>query len=59
MSLNVITQAPDVLSDGDRPSAPVTHWKYYDTIYTERYNGLPQDNAAGYDKAHRSRTPRT
>ena len=30
--------------------APVTHWKYYDTIYTERYNGLPQDNAAGYDK---------
>ena len=30
--------------------APVTHWKYYDTIYTERYNGLRQDNAAGYDK---------
>jgi len=30
--------------------APVTHWKYYDTIYTERYNGLPQDNAEGYDK---------
>lgn len=29
--------------------APVTHWKFYDTIYTERYNGLPQDNAAGYD----------
>jgi dipeptidyl-peptidase-4 len=30
--------------------APVTHWKFYDTIYTERYNGLPQDNAEGYDK---------
>ena len=29
--------------------APVTHWKYYDNIYTERYNGLPQTNAAGYD----------
>lgn len=29
--------------------APVTHWKYYDNIYTERYNGLPQQNAAGYD----------
>jgi len=36
--------------------APVTHWKYYDTIYTERYNGLPQDNAAGTTRAHRSRT---
>lgn len=29
--------------------APVTNWRYYDSIYTERYNGLPQDNAAGYD----------
>ncbi len=29
--------------------APVTNWRYYDTIYTERYNGLPQDNAGGYD----------
>ncbi len=29
--------------------APVTSWRYYDTIYTEIYNGLPQDNAAGYD----------
>lgn len=30
--------------------APVTNWRYYDSIYTERYNGLPQDNADGYDK---------
>ncbi len=30
--------------------APVTNWRFYDSIYTERYNGLPQDNAAGYDK---------
>lgn len=30
--------------------APVTSWRYYDSIYTEVYNGLPQDNAAGYDK---------
>jgi len=30
--------------------APVTHWKYYDNIYTERYNGLPQDNKDGYDR---------
>jgi dipeptidyl-peptidase-4 len=29
--------------------APVTSWRYYDTIYTELYNGLPQTNAAGYD----------
>jgi len=29
--------------------APVTNWRYYDTIYTERYNGLPQDNPDGYD----------
>ena len=30
--------------------APVTSWRYYDTIYTEVYNNLPQYNAAGYDK---------
>ena len=28
--------------------APVTDWKDYDTIYTERYMGLPQENAEGY-----------
>ncbi len=49
MTLNTLTQAPDVYRMGIAV-APVTHWRYYDTIYTERYNGLPQDNAAGYDK---------
>jgi len=29
--------------------APVTNWRYYDSVYTERYNGLPQNNASGYD----------
>jgi len=29
--------------------APVTNWRFYDNIYTERYMGLPQDNADGYD----------
>ncbi|POS74468.1 dipeptidyl aminopeptidase [Diaporthe helianthi] len=29
--------------------APVTDWRYYDSIYTERYMKTPQENAAGYD----------
>ena len=29
--------------------APVSNWRFYDTIYTERYMGLPQENAEGYD----------
>jgi dipeptidyl-peptidase-4 len=49
MSLNAIFQHPDVIKTAVAV-APVTHWTYYDTIYTERYLGLPQRNAAGYDK---------
>ena len=30
--------------------APVTNWRYYDTIYTERYLKTPQLNAKGYDE---------
>ncbi len=29
--------------------APVTNWRYYDTVYTERFMRKPQENAAGYD----------
>ena len=29
--------------------APVASWRFYDTIYTEIYNNLPQYNASGYD----------
>jgi dipeptidyl-peptidase-4 len=29
--------------------APVTNWRYYDTIYTERYMRTPQENESGYD----------
>jgi dipeptidyl-peptidase-4 len=49
MSLNTLFQAPDVYRMGIAV-APVTHWKFYDNIYTERYNGLPQQNAEGYDR---------
>ncbi len=29
--------------------APVTNWRYYDNVYTERYMRKPAENAAGYD----------
>lgn len=29
--------------------APVTNWRYYDNIYTERFMRTPQENALGYD----------
>ena len=32
-------------------SSPVTDFRNYDTIYTERYMGLPQENKGGYDAA--------
>jgi dipeptidyl-peptidase-4 len=48
MSLNVLFRHPEVYRTAVAV-APVTHWKYYDNIYTERYNGLPKDNQKGYD----------
>ncbi len=30
--------------------APVTSWRYYDTVYTERYMQTPQENPLGYDE---------
>lgn len=35
--------------------APPTNWKYYDTIYTERFMRTPQENATGYDDCPISR----
>ena len=31
--------------------APVTDWKNYDSIYTERYMGTPQNNSTGYESS--------
>lgn len=30
--------------------APVTDWRFYDTVYTERFMRTPQENAANYDR---------
>ncbi|MBV8551533.1 MAG: S9 family peptidase [Acidobacteriaceae bacterium] len=48
MTIHSMLLAPDVFKVGVA-GAPVTDWHNYDTIYTERYMGLPQDNARGYD----------
>jgi dipeptidyl-peptidase 4 len=41
---------PDLFTVGIANS-PVTDWRLYDTIYTERYMGLLSDNVAGYDSS--------
>lgn len=46
-SLNAIFQFPDVYQLA-MSVAPVPNQRYYDTIYQERYMGLPADNAEGY-----------
>jgi dipeptidyl-peptidase 4 len=47
MTLNLLLNAPDLVRAGFA-GAPVTNWLNYDTIYTERYMGLPKDNAEAY-----------
>lgn len=49
MALNCILRGADVFKMAIAV-APVTSWRYYDSVYTERVNGLPQDNAEGYDE---------
>ena len=49
MSANAIFQAPEVFSTAIAV-APVTSWRFYDTIYTERYMQTPQENPSGYDQ---------
>ncbi|MBI1316020.1 prolyl oligopeptidase family serine peptidase [bacterium] len=48
MSSLCITQGADVFKAAIAV-APVTNWRFYDNIYTERYMGLPLNNASGYD----------
>ncbi|WP_405208392.1 S9 family peptidase [Aquimarina sp. LLG6339-5] len=48
MSSNCLFKAPDTFKMGIAV-APVTSWRFYDTIYTERYLMTPQENAKGYD----------
>jgi dipeptidyl-peptidase-4 len=48
MSSLAITKGADVFSTAVAV-APVTNWRYYDNIYTERYMRTPQENAIGYD----------
>jgi dipeptidyl-peptidase 4 len=47
MTLYSLLHAPDVFKVGIA-GAPVTDWHNYDTIYTERYMGIPDQNAEGY-----------
>ena len=47
MTLNLLFRSPDVYKVG-MAVAPVPDQTLYDTIYQERYMGLPQDNAEGY-----------
>ena len=47
MTINALLNAPAVFHAGFA-GAPVTSWLNYDTIYTERYMGLPSENADGY-----------
>jgi len=47
MTCEALLRAGDVFKAGFA-GAPVTDWRRYDTIYTERYMGTPQDNADGY-----------
>ncbi len=48
MSSNAILKGNDVFKVAIAV-APVTSWRFYDTIYTERYMTTPQENPSGYD----------
>ncbi len=49
MTTNCLLKGNDTFEMGIAV-APVTSWRFYDTIYTERYMQTPQENASGYDE---------
>ena len=49
MSSNALFKGNDTFSMAIAV-APVTSWRFYDTIYTERYMMTPQENPTGYDE---------
>ena len=49
MSSNCLMQGADVFKAAIAV-APVTNWRFYDSIYTERYQRTPQENPKGYDE---------
>ncbi len=49
MSSNCIFRGGDVFKMAIAV-APVTNWRYYDTVYTERFMRTPQENPNGYDR---------
>ena len=49
MSLNAIFRYPDLYQTA-MAVAPVSNQRFYDTIYQERYMGLPNDNVEGFMK---------
>lgn len=48
MAANVLFKGNDVFKAAISV-APVTNWRFYDTVYTERFMRTPQENASGYD----------
>jgi dipeptidyl-peptidase 4 len=48
MAALMISKGADVIKTAISV-APVTNWKYYDNIYTERFLRKPQDNKSGYE----------
>ena len=49
MSSNCLFQGADYFKTAIAV-APVTNWRFYDTIYTERFQRTPQENPTGYDE---------
>ncbi len=49
MASNAILKGNEVFSAAIAV-APVTSWRFYDTVYTERYMRTPQENPTGYDE---------